>query len=129
MTKVYSASRIPKKLLALLSPSENMRVDYRVGPLQNVNTKRYSPDSNEGGSTGNYPHTTVYPTQDLLHVSTDGSVTDKRGNAGAGIHCKLFSFYLTLGQHATHCDGQLSAIHISLTQQFIKNGSFKKLWY
>jgi hypothetical protein len=40
---------------------------------------------------------TIYPEQDRLHIYTDGSVTDKKGNVGAGIHCSLFSFCVTLG--------------------------------
>jgi hypothetical protein len=37
---------------------------------------------------------TLCPEQDWFHIYMDGSLTDKNGNAEAGIHCKLFSFYL-----------------------------------
>jgi hypothetical protein len=46
----------------------------------------------------------------------DGSLTDRNGNSGAGIHCKLFSFYLSLEQHATHCDGEIEAMNTAIRQ-------------
>jgi hypothetical protein len=38
----------------------------------------------------------------------------------------LFSFYLSLGQHATHFDGEIEAMNTALTQMFGRNGSFEK---
>jgi hypothetical protein len=45
----------------------------------------------------------LYPEWDGLHISiyTDGSLRDKNGNAGEGIYCKLFIFYLTTCHHLT----------------------------
>jgi hypothetical protein len=40
-------------------------------------------------------------------ICVDGSLTDRNGYDGAGIHCKLFSFYLSLEQHATHFDVEI----------------------
>jgi len=37
---------------------------------------------------------TLHPEQDWLHFCRNGSVKNKNGNAGTGILCKLFSFYL-----------------------------------
>jgi hypothetical protein len=48
------------------------------------------------------------------------------GNVGAGIHCRFFSFYLSLGQHTTHFDGELESINTSLRQLFGRTGSFKR---
>jgi len=49
---------------------------------------------------------TLYPEQYWLHTYTDGTLTENNGKARAGteIHCKLFSFYLTRGHHATQFD-------------------------
>jgi hypothetical protein len=57
---------------------------------------------------------TLYPGQYWLHIYTDDTLTGNNGKAGAGIHCKLFSFYLTLGHHATQFDGELEAMNIAL---------------
>jgi hypothetical protein len=62
----------------------------------------------------------LYPEQDWLHVYTDNS-----GKAGAGIYCKLYRFYLSLGQHATHIDGEREA----LTTALIHLGLLKRLIY
>jgi hypothetical protein len=56
----------------------------------------------------------------------NGSLTEKNGNVGAGIYCKLFSFYLLLGQHATHFDGELEAMNTALMQLFGRIGSSEK---
>jgi ribonuclease HI len=71
---------------------------------------------------------TLYPQQYWLHIYTHGTLTENNGNAGAGagIHCKLFSFYLTLGHHATQLDGELEAMNIAIRQIVSRIGSFKK---
>jgi hypothetical protein len=56
----------------------------------------------------------------------DVSLTNKNENAGAGIHCKLFSFYLSLGQHATHFDREIEAVSNALRELFSRNGSFNE---
>jgi hypothetical protein len=69
---------------------------------------------------------TLYPEQDWLHICMGGSGTDRNGNAGVGIHCKLFSLYLLLGQHATHFGGEREAMNTALRQLVSRIGSFKK---
>jgi ribonuclease HI len=69
---------------------------------------------------------TLYPEEEWLHIYTDGSVTEKNGNVGAGNYCKLFSFYLSLGQHATHFDGEIEALNTALMQLFGRIGSFEE---
>jgi ribonuclease HI len=68
---------------------------------------------------------TLYPEEEWLHIYIDGSLTEN-GNVRAGIYCKLFSFYLLLGQHATHFDGEIEAMNTALMQLFGRNGSFEK---
>jgi hypothetical protein len=53
---------------------------------------------------------TRYP-QDIF---ADGSQIDGYINAGAGIHCELFSCYMPLGQHSTAFDGEIEAIRTAL---------------
>jgi ribonuclease HI len=69
---------------------------------------------------------TLYPEEDWLHIYTDGSLAEKNGNVRAGIYCKSFSFYLSLGQHATHSDGEMEAMNTALMQLFGRTGSFEK---
>jgi len=71
---------------------------------------------------------TLHPEQYWLHIYTDGALTESNGKAGAGarIHCKLFSFYLTLGHHATQLDGELEAMNIAISQIVGRIESFKK---
>jgi hypothetical protein len=64
------------------------------------------------------------PTRDLLHIYPDGSLRDKNGNAGGGIHSKLFSFYFPLGEHAIHFDGETEAMTTALIQLFGRTGCF-----
>jgi hypothetical protein len=61
---------------------------------------------------------TLYLEQDWLHICMDGSLTDRSRNAGARIQCKLFSFYLSLGQHGTHFDGGIEAMNTAVKQLF-----------
>jgi ribonuclease HI len=69
---------------------------------------------------------TLYPKRDWLHIYTVGSLTAKNGNVGARNYYKLFSFYLSLGQHATHFDGETEAMNTALMQIFGRTGSFTK---
>jgi hypothetical protein len=45
-----------------------------------------------------------YPEKDLLRVNTHGSQVDETNTAGAGVHCKLFSQYATVGVNASNFD-------------------------
>jgi hypothetical protein len=47
-------------------------------------------------------------------------------NFVARIYCKLFSFYLSPGQHATHFDGETETMNTALMQLFGRIGSFEK---
>jgi hypothetical protein len=69
---------------------------------------------------------TLYPEEEWLHIYTDGSLTEKNGNVRVVIYCKLFSFHLSLGQHATHFDGEIEAMNTALMQLFGRIGSFDR---
>jgi ribonuclease HI len=56
-----------------------------------------------------------YP-KDWFRVYTDGSQVDKVNTAGAGVHCKLFSQYATVGINKSNSDGVLGAICLALQQ-------------
>lgn len=68
----------------------------------------------------------LHPEWDWLCICRDGSLTDKNGNAGSGIYCKLFNFNMSLGQHATHFDGETVSLNTALIQVFDRIGSFEK---
>jgi ribonuclease HI len=68
----------------------------------------------------------LYPEEEWLHIYADSSVTEKNGNVRAGIYWKLFSFCLSLGQHATHFDGEIETMKTALMQLFGRTGSFEK---
>jgi len=57
---------------------------------------------------------TRYPQDKWLHIFTDGSQIGGYINAGAAIHCELFSCYMPLGQHSTAFDGEIEAIRTAL---------------
>jgi ribonuclease HI len=120
----YSLQAEPEKLLLPLCPLHYIEVDYKTDLLQEV--KKKDTDQAVMKLAALETIRKLYPEKDWLHIYTDGSHTDKNGNAGAGIHCKLFSFCLTLGQQATHFDGELEAMNIALRELFSRIGSFKK---
>ena len=59
-----------------------------------------------------------YSHPEWIHIYTDGSLMKNNSIAGAGIYCKLFSSYLSLGTNSTHFDGELEAINSALKQLF-----------
>jgi hypothetical protein len=70
---------------------------------------------------------TRYPQDKWLHIFTDGSQIDGYINAGAGIHCELFSCYLPLGQHSTAFDGEIEAIRTALRLRNLHQTNLKEL--
>ncbi|XP_035222883.1 uncharacterized protein LOC118195667 [Stegodyphus dumicola] len=60
----------------------------------------------------------LYPPGEWLHIYTDSSLLDFTQGAGAGVFCDLTSFYLHVGSHTTHFDGEVEAIHLALQQLF-----------
>ncbi|KAJ4439355.1 hypothetical protein ANN_07477 [Periplaneta americana] len=57
---------------------------------------------------------TRYPTEEWLHIYTDGSTTENL--TGAGVACTHFSLYHSVGRDTTNYDGEIEAIHIALRQ-------------
>jgi hypothetical protein len=53
-------------------------------------------------------------------------LSDKNGNAGAGIYCKLFSCDLSLGEHNTHFDSETEAMTTAVIGLFGRTGCFEK---
>ena len=49
-----------------------------------------------------------------IHIYTDGLKIEKDGVAGAGIYCKHFAHYLSLGTYKSAFDGEVEAIKIAL---------------
>jgi ribonuclease HI len=61
-----------------------------------------------------------------LHIFTDGSQNEGYINAGAGIHCELFSCYMPLGQHSTAFDGEIEAIRTTLCVLNFHHNKFER---
>ena len=57
---------------------------------------------------------TRYSQDKWLHIFTDGSQIEGCINAGAGIHCELFSCYIPQAKHSTTFDGEIEAIRTTL---------------
>jgi hypothetical protein len=101
----YITQAEPEKLLLPLCPLIYIEVDYKLDLQQELN-KRGTDQSVMRLATIEAIYT-LYPEEEWLHIYTDGSLTEKNGNVGAGNYGKLFSFYLSLGKHATHFDGEM----------------------
>ncbi|KAI5738059.1 hypothetical protein M8J77_002519 [Diaphorina citri] len=69
---------------------------------------------------------TRYPSDDWLHIYTDGSLINPEDGAGAGIFCELFSFYKRLGTFTTNFDGEIAAIKIALLQILNRTNQFER---
>jgi hypothetical protein len=120
----YIPQAEPEKLLLPLCPLNYIGVDYKLDLLQELKKRDVARSVMRLAALEAIY--TLYPEEGCLHIYTDGSLTEKNGNVGAGIYCKLFSFYLSLGQHATHFDGEIEAMNTALMQLFGRNGSFEK---
>jgi hypothetical protein len=114
----------PEKLLLPLCPLNYIGVDYKLDLLQEL--KKRNTDQSVMRLAALEGIYTLYPEEEWLHIYTDDSLTEKNGNVRAGIYCKLFSFYLSLGQHVTHFDGEIEAMNTALMQLFGIIGSFEK---
>jgi hypothetical protein len=120
----YSLHTEPERLLLPLCPLDYTEIDYKTDLLQEV--KKKDKDHTVMKLAALETIHMQYPEWDWLHIYAVGSLTYKNGNAGAGVHCKLRSFCLTLGQQATHFDGELEAMNIALQQHFSRIASFAK---
>ena len=67
-----------------------------------------------------------YPSDNWLHIYTDGSQIGKNGKVGVGVYSSLFSFYHTLGDYHTNFDGEMEAIRLALEQLLLRPNSFEK---
>jgi len=67
-----------------------------------------------------------YPPEEYLRIYTDGSLSKTDGKAGAGIHPKLFSYYISAGSNRTSFDGETTAITKALHQLILRPTALKK---
>ena len=70
---------------------------------------------------------THYPEDQWLHVYTDGCLQNPEERSGAGITCKSFSFYKSMGKNTTHLDGEITAIKIAIQQLTYRIHHLKKV--
>ena len=69
---------------------------------------------------------TRYPQDKWLHIFTDGSQIDGHIDAGAGIHCELFSCYVPLGQYSATFDGEIEATRTALRLLDLHQNKFER---
>jgi len=55
-----------------------------------------------------------YPEKDWLRVYTDGYQVDEANTAGAGVQCRLFSQYASVGVNKSNFDGETETISLAL---------------
>jgi Ribonuclease HI len=65
------------------------------------------------------------PEDQWLHVYTEGPLQNPEEEAG--ITCKLFSFYKSMGKNTTHFDGEITAIKIAIQQLTYRIHHLKKV--
>ena len=67
-----------------------------------------------------------YPPEEYLRIYTDRLLSKIDGKAGAGIHSKLFSHYISVGSNRTSFDREITAIAMALQQLLLRPMAFKK---
>jgi hypothetical protein len=68
-----------------------------------------------------------YPENDLLRVNTGGSQVDETNTAGAGVHCKIFHQYATVGVNKSNFDGEIEALCLALQQLLYRLQVFERV--
>ena len=70
---------------------------------------------------------TSYPEEEWLRIYTDGSQMDTTNTTGAGVYCKLFSQYASVGTNTTNFDGEIEAVFLALQQLLYRIDAFRKV--
>jgi len=68
-----------------------------------------------------------YPEKDWLRVYTDGSQVDEANTAGAGVHCRLFLQYTSVGVNKSNFDVEIETISLVLQQLICRLQAFEKV--
>ena len=102
------------------NPVNIEQVEYHLHLQQNIIKGETETLRHLGLETMNTRH----PQDKWLHIFTDGSQIDI--NAGAGIHCELFSWYIPLGQRSTDFDGEIEAICTALRLLNLYQNKFER---
>jgi hypothetical protein len=120
-TKIEIKSK-PKTLHQRRNPVDIEDVKYHLHLQQNIIK----------GETEILRHLTLeamntrYRQDKWLHIFTFGSQIEGYINAGARIHCELFSWYIPLGQNLTAFDGEIEATRITLHLVNLNEDKFEK---
>ncbi|GFU88584.1 uncharacterized protein LOC103521360 [Trichonephila clavipes] len=88
-------------------------LDIRLDLVLNVRKRDLSPTALHAIALETI--NTRFPTEEWLHIYTDGSLLDFAQGAGIGVFSHLFS-YLHADPLTAHFDGAVEAIHIALQQ-------------
>ena len=68
-----------------------------------------------------------YPEKDWLRVYTDGSQVGRANTAGAGVHCRLFLQYASVGVNESNFDGEIETISMALQHLIYRLHAFEKV--
>ncbi|XP_035213455.1 uncharacterized protein LOC118187361 [Stegodyphus dumicola] len=121
----YNHLRILKTaLLFLLNPLDYSFLDVRFDLEMKVDKKEMSPEQIRTIALETTEQR--FLAEEWIYVYTDGSLTDRIQEAGAGVYGKLFSFYIPVKDSSTHFDGELKAIHLALQQLSLRQRSFRR---
>ncbi|GFX99344.1 putative rna-directed dna polymerase from transposon bs [Trichonephila clavipes] len=96
---------VPFELLSFANPLDYAILDIRLDLVLNVRKRDLSPTALHAIALETI--NTRFPTEEWLHIYTDGSLLDFSQGAGIGVFSHLFSFYLHAGPSTTHFDGQV----------------------
>jgi ribonuclease HI len=114
----------PFELLSLVNPLDYTVLDVRLDLVLKVKKDELSPTALRAVALETIH--TRFPSDDWIHIYTDGSLLDFSQGAGAGVYSDLFSFYHHAGLFTTHFDGELDAIRIALQQLVVRLSSHQK---
>ena len=106
-----------ENLLHSYNPINMIRVDHSLDLNETFNKKSSTPQEAKVFALETIH--SRYPTQEWIHIYTDGSLLDHEKGAGAGGTCQFFSFYRQVGANTTNYDGEIEAIYTALKNLFI----------
>ena len=121
-TEKYNIQLTPENLPFPDNPTQLVQIVYELELTEHHKKADTSPLILLSSALETLNHR--YPESEWLHVFTDGSRRASDGFTGAGVYCKLFQSYATLGRNRNAFDGEIQAIFNALQQLLWRSSSF-----